>query len=115
MSTDRECGGKRVGRAAPDRLEEHVFALRVQPGAAKTGPAGMWGELPKLKVASPPVDGAANEAVVEFVARSLDIPKSAVEIIGGLASRTKRIRVRGVAGEKLRFFLTSLGIGPRSR
>lgn len=84
-----------------DGEEEQVFAIRIQPGASRTGPAGRWGDLPKLRVAAPPVDGAANEAVVEFLALSLRIAKSAVEIVSGHASRTKRIRVRGVSKSAL--------------
>jgi len=86
-----------------------VVVVRIQPGAAKTGPAGRWGDLPKLRVSAPPVDGAANEAVVEFFARALGIPKTAVEIVSGHGARTKRIRFCGVSETRV---LEVLGDGP---
>lgn len=70
--------------------------VRVQPGARRTGFVGWFGDMPKLAVAAPPVDGAANEAVVEALASVLGLPKRHVRLIGGAASRTKRFEVDGL-------------------
>ena len=51
---------------------------------------------PKIRLAAPPVDGAANAALVEFVAKRLKIAKSRVKVVGGLTSRRKMLEVEGV-------------------
>jgi hypothetical protein len=68
----------------------------VQPRAsrAKIGPRHD-GRI-KIAVTAPPVDGEANAAVIELLAKSLRVPKSAVEVIAGEASRRKTIRITGV-------------------
>ena len=55
-----------------------------------------------LKIAAPPVDGAANQAVIELLAKSLDLPKRDIAIISGDASRNKRVRIAGLAIEDIR-------------
>jgi len=50
----------------------------------------------KVRLAAPPVDGAANEALVELIARSLDVPRRAVRIASGASSRAKTVEVEGV-------------------
>jgi uncharacterized protein YggU (UPF0235/DUF167 family) len=55
--------------------------------------AGAHDGLPKLRIAAPPVDGAANKAVLDFVARELNLPKSAIALVGGEKSRTKTIEL----------------------
>ena len=73
--------------------DEVVLELHVQPGAKKTEFAGMHGERRKLRLAAPPVDGRANEALVEFLAKEYGVPKRCVTIEAGLHSRQKRVRV----------------------
>jgi uncharacterized protein len=81
-------------------LREHAgsvtFDVLVQPRAsrAKLGPVHD-GRL-KVAVTSPPVDGEANAAVIELIAKSLGVAKSAVEVIAGASSRRKTIKVAGV-------------------
>ena len=83
------------------KLEEHdgavTFDVLVQPRAsrAKLGPVHD-GRL-KVAVTSPPVDGEANTAVIELIAKSLGIARGAVEVVAGATSRRKTIRVRGVS------------------
>jgi uncharacterized protein (TIGR00251 family) len=74
-----------------------TFDVLVQPRAsrAKLGPIHD-GRL-KVAVTSPPVDGEANAAVIELVAKSLGVAKSAVEVVAGATSRRKTIRVAGVS------------------
>lgn len=74
-----------------------TFDVLVQPRAsrAKLGPVHD-GRL-KVAVTSPPVDGEANAAVIELVAKSLGVAKSAVEVVAGASSRRKTIRVTGIS------------------
>jgi uncharacterized protein (TIGR00251 family) len=70
-----------------------ILSLHVQPGAKKTGFAGYYGDAAKVRLAAPPVDGKANAALCAFVAEVCAVPKSAVSLISGETSRTKRISV----------------------
>jgi hypothetical protein len=74
-----------------------LLHLHVQPGARKTGIAGTHGGALKLRVASPPVDGAANAAVIGFVAGLFGVPRSRVVIENGAGARQKIVRIRGVS------------------
>lgn len=71
-----------------------VFKVYVQPRSAKNQISGVHDDALKLKIAAPPVDGAANKAVIQYLAKCLKIPKSSLEIVSGLSSRTKRILYR---------------------
>lgn len=75
--------------------------IYVQPRASKTVVAGMHDGCIKIRLAAPPVDGAANAALVEFVAKELGIAKSRVRITAGLTSRRKTVEVDGVTAEEL--------------
>ena len=65
--------------------------LYVQPGAKKTEIFGFFDSLVKLRVAAPPVDGAANAEVLRFVALFLGLPKKSVVLVGGEKSRIKTL------------------------
>ncbi len=86
-------------------LKEHdgavTFDVLVQPRAsrAKLGPVHD-GRL-KVAVTSPPVDGEANAAVIELIAKTLGVARGAVEVIAGASSRRKTIRVRGVTRQAI--------------
>jgi uncharacterized protein (TIGR00251 family) len=73
----------------------------VQPRASKTVIAGMHDGCVKIRLAAPPVDGAANAALIEFVAEQLGIAKSRVRITAGLTSRRKTVEVDGVTAEQV--------------
>lgn len=73
----------------------------VQPRASKTVVAGMHDGCIKIRLAAPPVDGAANSALIEFVAEQLGIAKSRVRITAGLTSRRKTVEVDGVSAAEL--------------
>lgn len=70
-----------------------VLSLHIQPGAKRTGFAGLHGEAMKLRLAAPPVDGKANAALCAFLAEFCGVPKSAVSLLSGETSRAKRVRV----------------------
>lgn len=68
----------------------------VQPRASKTQIAGMHDGHIKVRLAAPPVDGAANAALVQFVADKLGVAKSRVRLISGTSSRRKVLEIEGV-------------------
>jgi uncharacterized protein (TIGR00251 family) len=76
--------------ARKDRL---IVSLHVQPGARRTAIVGTHGERLKIAVGSPPTDGRANTALIEFLAQRLDLPKSALQLVAGAGSREKRVAI----------------------
>jgi uncharacterized protein len=74
----------------------------VQPRAGRTELVGLHDGHPKIRLAAPPVDGAANAALIDFVAKRLKIAKSRVRVVGGLASRRKVLEIEGVGPEVVR-------------
>lgn len=72
-----------------------VLFVRVQPGAARSEVAGLHGNELKLRVAAPPVEGRANEAARTLLAELIGMPKSAITLVRGTASRTKCFSLRG--------------------
>ncbi len=72
-----------------------VLVLHIQPGARKTEVAGLHGDALKIRLAAPPVDGKANAALLAFLAKVCGVPKSAVSLLSGETSRSKRVRIVG--------------------
>ncbi len=72
-----------------------TLALHVQPGAKKTQLAGLHGESLKIRLAAPPVEGRANEALLEFIAGLFEVPVRNVQLIQGAQSRQKRVEICG--------------------
>lgn len=72
-----------------------TLTLHIQPGAKKTEFAGLHGDALKIRLAAPPVDGKANEALIKFVAETLGLAKSAVNLKSGQTSRRKVLEVQG--------------------
>ncbi|HVW08247.1 MAG TPA: DUF167 domain-containing protein [Bryobacteraceae bacterium] len=77
------------------------LTLRVRAGAKKTEFAGRAGGVWKLRVAAPPVDGKANDAIVRFLARMAGRPVSAVRIVGGFTSPVKTVEIDGLDARDL--------------
>lgn len=73
-----------------------TLAVYVQPRAKRTEVAGTHGDAIKIRVAAPPVDGAANDELVRFLASRLRTARSAIAIVGGATSRLKRVRITGL-------------------
>jgi uncharacterized protein (TIGR00251 family) len=73
-----------------------TFDVLVQPRASRARIGPVHGDRLKIAVTSPPVDGEANAAVIELLARSLGVGRGAVEVVAGAASRRKTIHVAGV-------------------
>jgi uncharacterized protein len=78
------------------------FTIRVVPRASKTEFAGEMEGAVKVRVASPPVNGAANTELIKLLAKTLGVSKKDVEIVAGQASKTKQIRITGATAEQLR-------------
>lgn len=78
-----------------------TFAVRVVARASRTEAAGVHEDALRVRVAAPPIEGAANKELTRFLARSLGVPTRNVEIVSGLASKNKRVRVRGVSTAQL--------------
>jgi uncharacterized protein len=72
------------------------FAVRVQPRASRSEIVGVHGDAMKIRLSAPPVDGAANEALVELIADALGVGRRAVRIVSGESSRSKVVEVEGV-------------------
>lgn len=72
------------------------FSVRVQPRASKSEIAGLQGVSLKVRVTAPPLDGLANEAVIDFLSNALDISRRNVCIVSGHSSRTKVVEIEGV-------------------
>ena len=81
------------------------FTVRVQPRASRTEIVGPYADGIKIRLAAPPVEGAANAALVAFLSRALRIPKSSVRIVRGDRSRTKLVEVSGIEPDLLRLKL----------
>ena len=86
---------KRDARTGPVPGRPVVIAVHVQPRAASTEVVGMHGQALKIRLKAPPVDGAANDELIRFLAARLDVPRRDIEIAGGAAARTKRVRITG--------------------
>ena len=74
-----------------------VVAIHAQPGAKRTEVAGVHGEALRIRVASPPVEGRANEALLEFLAQTFAVSKRDVRLVRGATSRAKRFEIRASA------------------
>jgi uncharacterized protein YggU (UPF0235/DUF167 family) len=91
------------------------IAIKVRTGAPKTEFTGRLGDLWKLHVAAPPVDGKANAAIVRYIARLAAVPARAVRIVTGLAATGKLVEIDGVSQQSLeRAILETHGSGSHS-
>ncbi len=78
-----------------DRAVE--VALHVQPRARRNETAGLYNGALKLRISAPPVDDAANSAVIEYFASLLSLPRSHLSIVSGMKSRDKVLRIEGIS------------------
>lgn len=78
-----------------------IFKAAIQPGGSRNEIVGLKGDALKIKITAPPVEGAANKMCVEFLAKTLKVRKSDVQIIRGQANRTKKLLVRSATREMI--------------
>lgn len=79
-----------------------LIDIFVQPRASKSEVVGVHDDTLRLRIAAPPVDGAANNAVIELLSKRLKVRKSDIQIVSGATGRRKRVLVRGVAIDAIR-------------
>jgi uncharacterized protein (TIGR00251 family) len=90
--------------AAKSRLK-----LRVSPRSRRPGIVGRHGDAWKVRVAEPPEDGRANEAVLDLLAETLDLPRSRFALVSGHSSREKIVVLDGVEQAQTERLLDSAG------
>ena len=78
------------------------FAVRVQPRASRTEIVGAHGDAIKIRVAAPPVDGAANKELIAFLSKKLGVSKSAVQVVKGVQGRDKLVEIEELSEEEVR-------------
>lgn len=83
-----------------------TFAVKVHPRAKKDAITGEVGDALKVALAAVPVDGKANQACIDFLAKLLKVPRSSVTIAAGRTSRNKVVRVSTLSAEEVRRRLT---------
>jgi uncharacterized protein (TIGR00251 family) len=84
-----------------------TFDVRVIPRARKTECAGFRDDVLVVRIAAPPVEGAANDALIAFLAAALHVPRRAVRILSGEHGRRKRITIDGISEAQLPWSRTS--------
>jgi len=78
-----------------------IFAVHVVPRASKSEIIGEFNGALKIRLAAPPVEGAANRELIRVLAKFLNVPQNAVEIISGESSRRKVVSARGASAAQL--------------
>jgi len=84
-----------------------AFAVRVTPRASRDAIEGEHAGALKVRLTAPPVEDRANEALVRLLAERLKVPRSAVRIVAGAKSRTKRVEVTGITAAQVVDLATS--------
>jgi uncharacterized protein (TIGR00251 family) len=93
-----------------DSVAGVTFTVRVQARARKNAITGVVGDAIKLALTAPPVEGRANQAVIEFFADFFEIPRGSVTIASGATSRTKVLRIAGISKDAVQDRLKSLSL-----
>jgi uncharacterized protein (TIGR00251 family) len=83
-------------RVQPDGL---LLSVKLQPRASANEIGEAMGNELRIRVTAPPVDAAANEALVRFLAEELDCPRNRVELVRGHTSRHKIVKLHGLSAE----------------
>ena len=86
-------------RAEPDGV---WLSIKLQPRASANEIGEVLGNELRVKVTAPPVDSAANEALIRFLAETLDCPRNKIELVRGHKSRHKTVRLLGMSAEEAR-------------
>ena len=82
-----------------------ILDIHASPRAARNQIQGLHGDALKVRLQAPPVDGKANETLVEYIAEVLDIPRRQIALISGETNRHKRLAVRGISARAVRDIL----------
>ncbi len=73
-----------------------VIEVKVEPRSSKKGIAGVFDNMLKVKVTAPPVEGEANEQLIEVLAEVVGVRKSSISIVRGQSSKRKTVEIRGI-------------------
>lgn len=76
-----------------------VLTVHVQPNASRTECVGIHGDALKIRLASRPIDGAANDELIRFIAAQCAVPRANVRIDAGVGARRKRVSIKGVTAQ----------------
>ena len=79
--------------------------IRVQPRASTNGIVGLQGDALKIRLTAPPVEGAANDALLRLLSDTFGIPVRAITIVAGSSSRTKVVELDGITEDRVRRLL----------
>jgi uncharacterized protein (TIGR00251 family) len=90
------------------------LTIKVIPRASKPGVAGIRGGVLLVRLQSPPVEGAANEELIQVIARTFAVPKRDVTIVSGEHSKLKRVAIATIDRNHVDAVLRTLGIDPNS-
>ena len=89
-----------------ERKQGVVLAVQVVPRSSRNEIVGLHGAALRIRLKAPPVEGAANAALIVFLAETLGIPQRQVEILSGHASRFKTVLLSGLRREQVAQLLT---------
>jgi uncharacterized protein len=78
-----------------------TFAVRIVPRASRSEIAGEYNGALRIRIAAPPVEGAANRELIRLLARMFNLPQNAVAIVSGAGSKNKIVRIAGADSAKL--------------
>jgi len=78
-----------------------TFAVRIVPRASRTEIAGEYNGALRIRIAAPPVEGAANRELIRLLAKLFKLPQNAVEIVSGRGSKSKIIHIVGADSARL--------------
>ena len=90
-------------------MAEVVIQVRVTPRARRNALGPMTDGVLAVRLAAPPVEGAANKALIAFLAEALKVPKSAIRIDSGEHARRKRVRIAGLTAEEVAHLVAAGG------
>lgn len=88
-----------------EKTDDAILTIRVVPRASKSEIVGFTDGVLKVRIASPPVDGAANAELVKLLSKTFDVSKSRIEILSGQTSKTKQVKICGIKSHDLPRFL----------
>lgn len=83
-------------------MEKALLKIRVNPRSSRNQITGWRDDVLQIKLTAPPVEGAANKAVLEFLAEQLDIKKSQIALVSGTTSREKIVEISGISDGEIR-------------
>ena len=82
-------------------MKDHILKVYLQPKSSKNEVVGPYRDGIKVKVTAPPVEGKANEALIRFLAKELNVSPSCIEILKGHHTREKTLRISGNVDQEL--------------